>query len=269
MASNLMNRRQYGKTLYLPSGIIKIGDKLVIADRGNNRVLIYNSVPLSDNSAADTVIGQPDLASNISNYGGISSKSLNSPSGLGTDGTRLFIADTDNHRILIYNSLPSHNFAEADLVVGQPDMSSNSANRGGSPAANTVNTPNAVYSDGSRLFVGDDMNNRILIYNAIPSSNNAAADVVLGQPDMSSNAANNGGLSAQSMYQPSLVYTVGSRLYVSDIQNNRVLIYDTIPAVNFAAADAVVGQPDMMTRTANTGGTSNKSLSKPVKFCRY
>ncbi len=264
MASNLMNRRQYGKTLYLPSGIIKIGDKLAIADRGNNRVLIYNSVPLSDNSAADTVIGQPDLASNTSNYGGISSKSLNSPSGLGTDGTRLFIADTDNHRILIYNSLPSHNFAEADLVVGQPDMSSNSANRGGSPAANTVNTPNAVYSDGTRLFVGDDMNNRILIYNAIPSSNNAAADVVLGQPDMSSNAANNGGLSAQSMYQPSLVYTVGSRLYVSDIQNNRVLIYNTIPAVNFAAADAVVGQPDMMTRTANTGGTSNKSLSKPV-----
>ena len=47
------------------------------------------------------------------------------------DGTKLFIADTRNNRVLIYNSIPTENNASADVVIGQPDMVSNSANQGG------------------------------------------------------------------------------------------------------------------------------------------
>ena len=51
--------------------------------------------------------------------------------------------------------------------------------------------PVSVTSDGVRLFVTDLGNNRVLIWNSIPTSNGAAADVEIGQPDMTSSIANN------------------------------------------------------------------------------
>ena len=37
------------------------------------------------------------------------------------DGTRLFIADGGNDRVLVYNSIPTQNAAKADVVLGEPD----------------------------------------------------------------------------------------------------------------------------------------------------
>ena len=39
---------------------------------------------------------------------------------------------------------------------------------------------------GGKLYVADTQDNRILIYNKIPTTNNAAADVVVGQPNFTS-----------------------------------------------------------------------------------
>ena len=47
--------------------------------------------------------------------------------------------------------------------------------------------PSGLYSDGTRLFVADKLNNRVLIWNAWPTANGQAADVVLGQAAMTSN----------------------------------------------------------------------------------
>jgi hypothetical protein len=77
----------------------------------------------------------------------------------------LFVADRYNHRILIYNTIPTSNGASADVVIGQPNMTSNTANRGGSAGANTLYYPYGVYGDGTRLFVADRYNHRVLIYN--------------------------------------------------------------------------------------------------------
>ncbi len=43
--------------------------------------------------------------------------------------------------------------------------------------------PQGVWIQGSKLFVADTQNNRVLIWNTIPTQNNQPADVVLGQPD--------------------------------------------------------------------------------------
>ena len=40
----------------------------------------------------------------------------------GLDGGRLFVADTQNSRVLIYNSIPASSGATPDVVVGQPDF---------------------------------------------------------------------------------------------------------------------------------------------------
>src|SRR5204863_4160435 len=47
----------------------------------------------------------------------------------------------------------------------------------------TLNFPRFALSDGQRLFIADGGNNRVLVYNSIPTKHGARADVILGQPD--------------------------------------------------------------------------------------
>ena len=50
----------------------------------------------------------------------------------------------------------------------------------------------SVTSDGQRLYVTDLGHNRVLIWNSIPTQNGQAADVVVGQPNMTSELDNGG-----------------------------------------------------------------------------
>ena len=152
------------------------------------------------------------------------------------------------------------NFQPADVVLGQPDFTSGTANNSGI-SARTLNASEGVCSDGKRLFVSDRSNNRILIYQTIPHSNFASADNVLGQPDFSQNTANNGGRGAATLNSPRQIFCDGKRLFVMEFSNQRLLIWNSIPEKNFTAADVVIGQPDFTQATANNGGVSAKSLS--------
>jgi hypothetical protein len=73
-------------------------------------------------------------------------------------------------------------------VVGQPDFVSNAAPD--TPSAQNLSSPVDVASDGKRLFVVDEGNLRVLVYNPFPTSNQPAASVVLGQADFVSNVQN-------------------------------------------------------------------------------
>jgi hypothetical protein len=138
-----------------------------------------------------------------------------------------------NSRILIYNHIPTSNNASADVVVGQADMTGGDPNQGGAVGANTLNMTGAVYSDGTRLFVSDALNSRILIYNHIPTSNNASADVVVGQEDMTSSDPNQGGsVQANTLNWPSGMLVYNSKFYLSDSNNNRILIYKLLPILS-------------------------------------
>lgn len=244
--------------MYWPNGTWTDGKKLIVADLQNNRVLIYNSIPTSNNASADVVIGQPDMTSGDTNQGGSSSaaNTLLSPYTVSSDGIRLFVADTGNNRILIYNSVPTENNANADVVVGQADFAHYEDNQGGSVGSNTLNYPYAVHTDGTKLFIADGGNNRVLIYNTIPTSNNAPADVVVGQQDFTHDDVNQGGsVAASSLYLPCGVFTYGGKMYVNDAFNNRVLIFNSIPAANNASANIVVGQVDLTSSSENQGAS--------------
>ena len=105
---------------------------------------------------------------------------------------RLAVADTDNHRVLLWNAFPrgasvgDPEGAQPDLVLGQSGFTSAAANRGSTPSLATLNRPTSVASDGTRLAVADSGNNRVLIWLAWPANSGQAADVVLGQPNGSS-----------------------------------------------------------------------------------
>jgi hypothetical protein len=244
---------------HYPNGLTSDGTNLIVSDCSNNRVLVYNSIPTSNNASANVVIGQPDMYSSLSNQGGsVSANTLSCPGGVYTDGTKLFIADYSNHRVLIFNHIPTSNNASADIVIGQPDMTSNSVNQGGSVAATTLSSPQSVAYDSSskKLVISDQSNNRVLIFNSVPTSNNASADVVVGQQDMASNSDNQGGsVAANTLDGPDCARIVKGKLLVCDISNSRVLIFNTIPTSNNASADIVIGQPDMTSNSVNQGGS--------------
>ncbi|MDP2741204.1 MAG: hypothetical protein Q8O66_00755 [bacterium] len=263
MTSNTANNGGIGaNTFNQPATVYSDGVKLFIADRTNNRVLIYNSIPTTNGASADVVIGQPNMTSSTANNGGIGANTLNNPNGVYSDGSKLFIADRANSRVLIYNTIPTTNGASADVVIGQPDMTSSTANNGGI-GANTLSVALGVYYDGQKLFIIDFNNNRVLIYNSIPTTNGASADVVIGQPDFFSSTANNGGIGANTINQPATIFSDGVRLFITDFNNNRTLIYNTIPVINNASADVVIGQPDMTSNTLNNGGLGANTLFNP------
>ena len=69
--------------------------------------------------AATRVLGQVDGLGASANAGGLSLSSLSNPSGVYTNGTQLAVADTNNHRLLLWNTWPTAHGQPADVVLGQ------------------------------------------------------------------------------------------------------------------------------------------------------
>ena len=175
-----------------PTHVASDGNVLVVSDTDNNRVLIWRQIPSSTNQAADVVLGQPDFTTNLA---ATSRESLRGPQGVWVDSGRLYVADTVNGRVLIWNSIPAANGAPADIVVGQPDFDTRPepdlTQSNFEPAANRMLDPVSVTVNNGRMFVADLGFNRVLIFHAVPTQNNAGADIVIGQPDMEKGAVNN------------------------------------------------------------------------------
>ncbi|MCS7184884.1 MAG: hypothetical protein NZ870_03030, partial [bacterium] len=109
-------------TLNLPFGVwVTTAGKVAISDTGNNRILIYNSIPQTPNAPADIVIGQDNFTSRST---GTTAKNLNSPNGIYIDENYLMVADTKNNRVVIFEA-PYHTGMAAKYVIGQPTFTTN------------------------------------------------------------------------------------------------------------------------------------------------
>ena len=212
---------------------------------------------------------------------------------------RLYVADTQNNRVLIFNRIPTSNGAAADVVLGQPNFTTfvepDLTQQKNNVQANQLLNPVAVTSDGVHIFVTDLGYNRVLIWNSIPSTNGAAADVVIGQPDMVSSIANNAfstdpndttnkqtpvlckesngtdsngnptypGSCNATVSFPRFALAAGNRLFIADGGNDRVLGFNTIPTQNGAAADIVIGQ---IGGSVNQASDAADSLRTPMSL---
>lgn len=249
-----------------PSGLATDDQKLFVLDRDNHRVLIYNSLPVTNGASADIVIGHRNMTDD--SWGGESSqndtlglsayKLSSGPTGLVYDEMtgKLIVYDSDNDRVLIYNHIPDSNGVPADVAIGQPDFNHNKTNQDGLVGPNTLDlsTCAGVATYNGKLFIADRENNRVLIYNKIPTTNNALADVVIGQVDFNHNKPNKGGsISAYGMSVPrTIAFDKLGRLYIAEARNSRILVYNQIPVSNGVAANNVIGQPDFTTGAYST-----------------
>lgn len=238
--------------------------KIYVTERGKNRVLRF-AYPLTANTpveSAEMVFGQSDFTGTLANRGGsAAANTISLPYGLAVAANGdLWVADYDNNRILKYASAwTAISGAAASVVLGQANFTSTSA----AVAANQLSHPCGLSVDSSdNLWVADMSNCRVLRFaNASSKTSGASADGVLGQANFTSNVSNRGGsAAANSMASVYGLATSGTTLWVADFGNNRVLRFATAASkANGAAADAVLGQLNFTSSSANMGGSITAS----------
>src|SRR6266508_3739362 len=104
----------------------------------------------------------------------------------------------------------------ASVVVGQSNFTGSTENQGGAVAANTVWNAYAPIVINGKFIVPDCGNSRLLVFNSIPTSNNASANVVIGQSSMSGGIGNQGGsVGANTLACPTSVTTDGTKLIIA------------------------------------------------------
>ena len=240
-------------TLDLPKSVFSDGTRLIISESANHRVLIYNSIPTTNNAAADVVVGQPDFTTTSA---GTTAQKMSQPHDAWVAGGKLFVVDQSNSRVLIYNRIPTTNGAAADVVVGQSNFTSGGSDGAGTAAPNTLENPAGVWSDGVKLIIGDNENHRVLIFNRVPTVNNASADIVIGAPNFTTDSS---GCAANKFSSVQGVISDGKRLITAEWGNARILIWNSIPTANNALPDVVVGQKNFTSCTANQGGSARSN----------
>ena len=205
-------------------------NRLFVADRGNNRVVVYDVTKITDGEEAVAVLGQANFTASTAST---TRSGLASPAGLAYDASnkRLFVGDNGNNRVLVYEAATITNGEDAGAVLGQADFTSGNASRGGSASANNLSGPYGLSYDAGnkRLFVADSGDNRVLVYDVTSITNGQYAVAVLGQSDFTSVSANRGGtVAANTLSGPGgVTYDATSKvLYVNDSGNNRTLVFN-------------------------------------------
>ncbi|WP_326523910.1 hypothetical protein [Sphingomonas sp.] len=140
-------------------GVTSDGTRMVVADPGNHRVLIWNTIPATTGQPADIVLGQPDFASVTAGTG---AARMSTPTGVAIIDGALLVADAGNDRVLVFDPLPTASGAAAAQVLGQSSTATAVLDQ--TPSDRTMNEPTDLAFDGRHLFVADRTNRRVLRY---------------------------------------------------------------------------------------------------------
>ena len=233
---------------------------LVLAACGGSSTTCWNL------SVAEGLIGQASYTTATANPDGVDSQHISGPRGsVAISGTTLYVVDTLNSRILGYSAVPSGIAGAASFELGQgdatgTDFSDNSTNGGEYGLANPSKVSIATDDSTTYFVVTDTANNRVLIWNRIPTADDTAADLVLGQSGFITATSGIDTYSStlltytMAMNQPSDLWTDGrGNLFIADTGNNRVLYYSVVPTGNNPQATYVIGQTAFGQNTSSSG----------------
>jgi hypothetical protein len=156
----------------------------------------------------------------------------------------LFVADSENRRVLGWRGVPQENGQAADIVLGQAGFEQRDENRGGLPDASSMRWPHAICSWSSGLCIADAGNNRILVFGGVPRVSGAAADFVLGQPHAAATDHNQSSYTPRdtTLNMPYGISSAGDWLLCADTANSRLLGYHAADLRGGASARALFGQ---------------------------
>jgi hypothetical protein len=242
----LPNAHPTASHVYAPRAVWLDDNHLIAADTGNHRVMIWSDPSgLVDHQDASVVLGQPDVTTEGAQAAGRGSENgMHLPTGLLVHEGRLLVADAWNHRLLIWDEVPTVSDRAPDIVVGQPDRHSVEENRGGACSDIGFYWPFGVAMIDGWLWVADTGNRRVLVFDGLPEPDQPPL-FVLGQDDGTARDENRGRLDADSFRWPHDIAAHNGRVYVADAGNHRVLGWDR--PNDDGPADMVLGQPDFET----------------------
>lgn len=250
-------------TLNVPTGVSAESGVLAVADAWNHRVLIWHRYPTHSNQPADVVVGQEDFRSVLANRGTFTAAadSLNWCYGVTISDGALYVADTGNRRILKWDRIPESNGEPADLVLGERDFVTRDENAGQAASSGGMRWPHAISAHKGRLMVADAGNNRIMVWEEIPSTNGAPCSYVLGQADCQSVDHNQAAYypTARGLSMPYGLATIGDTLIAADTANCRLTGFDLQSLHMNAPATRLAGQVAFQDKGENRWGITGRA----------
>jgi uncharacterized protein (TIGR03437 family) len=160
-------------TLIEPVAVAFDGKRLFAGDAALHRVLVWNSLPVTDDQPADAVLGQADFSSVAANDSP-GANTLRNPAALVSDGTNLYVADAADRRILIFT--PGDTALAADAVVNSASLLATPLAAGGLVTIRTKGQ-----SDASQVDV-------VLNGEQVPVLSASAEEIQIRTPDDLGNA---------------------------------------------------------------------------------
>lgn len=229
--------------LVAPRGVCLIDERILVADTARNQVLVFDLTVSTEKPVL--ILGNENAKRNTA-----SAKSLHYPSGVWTDGKQIILADAWNHRVLIWHQFPTHNYQEADTVIGQKDFEQDQPNGYGlnhAPSSSSLYWPYGVWSDGKSLWIADTGNRRILYFQQIPTTNLAHADKVYGQESFEEREFN----TDFPVWPYAVKVNSKGEMLVADTQFYRCHYWRNHEMASRQKCDMLIGQPDFQANGQN------------------
>jgi hypothetical protein len=239
--------------LNMPTGLAFSDGVLALADAWNHRVLLWHTLPRRQDQAPDIVLGGQARAPADAPR----ADTLYWPYGVALHEGRLYVADTGNRRVLIWNCVPASSGLPADRVLGQPHFDTRDAHelrwphavalvdaallvadagrnavlmwRGGelqcSIGERDCKSPYGLALLGDELVVADTANSRLLAYTEL--AGDARPCALAGQASLADWGDNQWRAPTRaSLCWPYALAACGRTLAIADSGNNRVLLWD-------------------------------------------
>ena len=229
VAANRGSDAPRADTLFWPFGVAWDGERLMVADTGNRRVLVWDGLPSHSGQAADLVLGQTSFSCRDENAGGAAARgSMRWPHGISFLGPRVCIADAGNNRVMVWHEMPTSAGQPCDVILGQRSAAAVDHNLGDYwPSAAALNMPYAVTAIDEWLVVADTASSRLVAWHSDDLTGmGKPARLLACQPDWESKGDNRWQAAARdSVCWP--FGLAGDRQFavIADAGNNRVMLW--------------------------------------------
>ncbi len=243
---------------------------------------VVGQTPVQFNQIPSRAVGHAklQLVSTAPNL--VEGREFNAPVGVAVDTSVspaiLYVADTNNNRVLVWRDARAATGSTADFVIGQSDFFATTSLGPGTPVSVGLRAPTGVTVDRQgNVYVVDSGNNRILRYARVTEQTDfIQPNLVIGQVSFSVREPNQGNplptakslslSSGSTIFSSTAVVDSAGNLWVADPGNFRVLRYPAASlgasAFNGPEADLVLGQTSLTTREDTEWGRAESRLLK-------
>lgn len=143
-----------------PHAVSVADGRLLVADAGKSRIMVWDAIPGRAGAPCDRVLGQADMRGADANHGAAAPcrGSLSQPYGMALLGDNVVTADTANSRLVGW----TREALRAGALAGQPSFDRRDERSG----RDGLSWPFGVSACGDTLVVADTGNNRVLLWGA-------------------------------------------------------------------------------------------------------